>query len=161
MNLERDRTGGMTVIAVLNIVVGSIESFAGSVQLLDVHELWRLGDTIIVVARVGLGIPALAAGVVGIIAGIAMLTLRPWARVLSLAFSGCLTLMSVLLLILTSAFTPLIIPVLASIGSYDLSATNAGLTLFAVSYLALPLSYALVLSVVFRKSAWRAMFAQG
>jgi hypothetical protein len=151
----------MTVISVLNIVVGGIEILAGLVQLADVYDLLRLGDIIILVARVAFGLPILAAGVVGIIAGIAMLALRSWARALSLAFAGLLILTSVVLLILTAVFTPLVIPVLASIGPYDLSADNLGLILFTVIYVALPVTYALVLCVAFRKPAWRATFAKG
>lgn len=155
-DLEQHRTGGMTVIAVLTIVVGGIATLAGLCQLVDVPDLLRVGDIFILVARAAFGLPILAAGVVGIIAGIAILALRSWARAVSLVFGGLLFLMPVLLLILMSVFTPLIIPVLASIGSYDLSAGNPGLILFAGIYVALPVSYAVVLCVVFRKPAWRA-----
>ena len=158
--MEQHRTGGMTVIAVLTIVVGGIETLAGLCQLVDVPDLLRVGDIFILVARVAFGLPILAAGVVGIIAGIAILALRSWARAVSLVFGGLLFLTPVLLLILMSVFTPLIIPVFASIGSYDLSAANPGLILFAGIYVALPVSYAVVLCVVFRKPAWRATSAE-
>ena len=158
--MERHRTGGMTVIAVLDIVVGGFAIIAGLSQLADVYDLLRVGDIIILVARVAFGLPILAAGVVGIIAGIAMLALRSSARALSLVFGGLLILTPVLLLVLMAVFTPLIIPVLASIGTYDLSAGNRGLILFAGIYVALPVSYAVVLCVAFRKPAWRATFAK-
>jgi len=159
--LERHRTGGMTVIAVLTIVVGGIEALAGLVQLADVPDLLRVSDIIILVARLAFGLPILAAGVVGIIAGIAMLALRPSARTLSLVSGGLLILTPLLLLILMAVFTPLIIPVFALIGTHDLSATNLGLMLFTVIYVALPVSYGVVLCVAVRKPAWRATFAKG
>jgi hypothetical protein len=151
----------MTVIAVLTIVVGGIELLAGLVQLVDVLDQFRTDDAIILGIRAVFGLPTLAAGVVGITAGIATLALRPRARALSGAFGGLLILTSVVLLFLVSTLTPYVIPVLASVGSFDLSADSPALNLFMLIYVAVPVAYALVLFVAFSRPAWRATFAKG
>jgi hypothetical protein len=158
--LETHRTGGMTVIAVLNIVVGGIEILAGLFPLRGAYE-WGVDLFIIPAALVAFALLTLAAGAVGIIAGIGMLRLRSWARRLSLVFGGLLILASGGLLMLISVFTPFIIPIIASIGTYDPSSDLAAMILFTVIYVVLPVSYAFVLCIVFRMPAWRATFAQG
>lgn len=157
--MEQHRTGGMTVIAVLNIVVGGIEILAGLFPLRGALE-WGVDMFIIPAALVAFALLILAAGVVGIIAGIGMLRLRSSARRLSLMFGGLLILASVGLLMLISVFTPFIIPIIASIGSYDPSSDLVAMIPFTVVYLALPVSYAFVLFVVFNRPAWRATFAR-
>lgn len=160
INLERHRTGGMTVIAVLNIVVGGIEILAGLFPLRGAYE-WGVDLFVIPAALVAFALLVLAAGVVGIIAGIGMLRLRSWARRLSLAFSGLLILSAGGLLMLISIFTPFIMPIIASIGSYDPISDPAAMIPFTVTYLVLPVSYSFVLFVVFNRPAWRATFAKG
>ncbi len=159
--METHRTGGMTVIAVLDIVVGGTEILAGLFQLVGTVDMMPPSGSfgILETVRTAFALPILAAGVVGIIAGIGMLALRSWARTVSLAFSGLLILTSVFLLFLTSALTLLLLPVLASIDGSD--PTTAGLILFAVVYVALPVSYAFVLWIAFSRPAWRATFAKG
>jgi hypothetical protein len=158
--LERHRTGGMTVIAVLNIVVGGIEILAGLFPLRGAYE-WGVDFFVVPAALVAFALLTLAAGVVGIIAGIGMLRLRSWARRLSLVFGGLLILASGGLLMLISVFTPFIIPIIASIGTYDPNSNLAAMILFTVIYVVLPVSYAFVLCVVFHLPAWRATFAKG
>jgi hypothetical protein len=158
--LETHRTGGMTVIAVLNIVVGGIEILAGLFPLRGAYE-WGVDLLVIPAALVAFALLVLAAGVVGIIAGIGMLRLRSWARRLSLVFGGLLILASGGLLMLISVFTPFIMPIIASIGTYDPSADLAAMIPFTVTYVVLPVSYAFVLCVVFRRPAWQATFAKG
>jgi hypothetical protein len=150
----------MTVIAVLNIVVGGIEILAGLFPLRGAYE-WGVDLFVIPAALVAFALLVLAAGVVGIIAGIGMLRLRSWARRLSLAFSGLLILSAGGLLMLISIFTPFIMPIIASIGSYDPISDPAAMIPFTVTYLVLPVSYAFVLCVVFNRPAWRATFAKG
>ena len=158
--MERHRTGGMTVIAVLNIVVGGIEILAGLFPLRGAYK-WGVDLFVIPAALVASALLVLAAGVVGIIAGIGMLRLRSWARRLSLVFGGLLILASSGLLMLISVFTPFIMPIIASIGTYDPSADPAAMIVFTVTYLVLPVLYAFVLCVVFRRPAWQATFAKG
>jgi hypothetical protein len=143
--LERHRTGGMTVIAVLNIVVGGIEILAGLSQLPGAVMMYDPDLFIIPAALVAFALLVLAAGVVGIIAGIGMLRLRSWARRLSLVFGGLLILASGGLLMLISVFTPFIIPIIASIGTYDPSSDPAAMILFTVIYVVLPASHAFVI----------------
>jgi hypothetical protein len=149
MNLETHRTGGMIVIAVLNIVVGGIEILAGLFPLRGALE-WGVDMLIVPAALVAFALLIFAAGVVGIIAGIGMLRLRSWARRLSLVFGGLLILVSGGLLLLIAAFTPFIMPIIASIGTYDPTVDQAAMILFTVTYVVLPVFYACVLSVVFR-----------
>src|ERR1700719_2108583 len=85
--LERHRTGGIIVIAVLNIVVGGIEILAGLFALRGASE-WRVALFVVPAALVAFALLVLAAGVVGTIAAIGMLRLRSWARGLSLVFAG-------------------------------------------------------------------------
>ena len=65
------------------------------------------------------------------------------------------------LLFLMSVFTPFVVPLLATIGSYDLISSNLGMTLFGIIYVALPAAYAFVPWVAFSRPAWRATFAKG
>jgi hypothetical protein len=99
----------------------------------------------------------LATGIVGLIAGIGMFALRPWARALSLVYGG--------LLILSCVFSFFAVPILASIGSYDIGSIDAyglaRLIIFSVIYVVMPVPYSLVLCVVFHKPAWKAAFAKG
>jgi hypothetical protein len=65
------------------------------------------------------------------------------------------------LLMMISIFTPFIMPIIASIGSYDPISDPAAMIPFTVTYLVLPVSYSFVLFVVFNRPAWRATFAKG
>jgi hypothetical protein len=160
-SVERHRTGGMTAIAVFNIIFGSLEILKGLFHaigaLVLMFELLRIGAFDIPLARVAFSLLLLATGIVGLTAGIGLLALRPWARALSLAFAG--------LLILSSALSFLTVPILASIGTSDvgsLSSYNlARLIVFVVLYAIFPVAYSLLLCVVFHKPAWKTGFAKG
>jgi hypothetical protein len=159
--MESHRTGGMTAIAVLNIIFGGIGILNGLFNVLGalalMYELLRLGVFEIPVARSAFSLLTLATGIVALIAGIGMFALRPWARALSLVYA--------VLLILSCVFSFFAIPILASIGSYDIGSIDAyglaRLILFSVIYVVVPVPYALLLCVVFNKPAWKAAFAKG
>ena len=159
--MESHRTGGMTAIAVLNIIFGGLGILNGLFNVLGflalMYQLLRLGVFEIPVARVAFSVLTLATGIVGLIAGIGMFALRPWARPLSLVYGG--------LLILSCVFSFFIVPILASIGSYNIGSIDAyglaRLILFSIIYVVLPVPYALLLCVVFYKPAWKAAFAKG
>jgi hypothetical protein len=159
--MEGDRTGGMTAIAVLNTIFGGLGILNGLFNVLGsivlMHELLRLGVFEIPVARSAFSLLTLATGIVGLIAGLGMFALRPWARALSLVYGG--------LLILSSVFSFFIVPILASIGTYDIGSIDAyglaRLIIFCVIYVVLPVPYSLLLYIVFYKPAWRAAFAKG
>jgi hypothetical protein len=161
IGVEKYRTGGMTAIAVLNIVFGGIGILNGLFQLLGaiylMSELLRLDVLSIPIARLAFSVLILATGSVGLIAGIAIFKLRPWARALSLVYSG--------LLIVSSVFSYFAVPVIATIGTYDIGSISAdGLTrliIFCAMYVALPVPYALLLCVVFYKPARKATFERG
>jgi hypothetical protein len=91
-SVERHRTGGMTAIAVLNIILGGFVILNGLFHVLGylvlMYELLRLGVFEIPLARLAVSLPILATGIVGLIAGIGIFRLRPWARTLSLLFGG-------------------------------------------------------------------------
>jgi hypothetical protein len=97
----------------------------------------------------------LAAGGVGLISGVGMFTLRPWARGSSLVYAG--------LLITSSALSCFLVPIIASIGTYGFASLSAGslarLTIFILIYVGLPVAYSLLLCVVFYRPAWKAAFA--
>jgi hypothetical protein len=159
--VEKQRTSGMTTIAVLNIVVGVIVILSGLFQLLGAlalfWELLRMGIFDLPAIRLLFSFLLLATGIVGLIAGIGMLSLRPSARELSFVFAG--------LLILSAVFSFFTIPIIASIGTYNprsISAEGlARLVIFSVIYVVLPVSYALLLLVAFGRSAWKSAFAKG
>ena len=158
--MERQRTGGMTAVAVLNIVFGSIGILNGLFLIAGafflMHELSRLDVFQIPVARLAFALLALATGIVGLIAGIGILKLRSWARTLSLVYAGLLIALCVL-----SFFT---VPIIASIGTYDLRAIDgsglARLIVFAAIYLAIPVIYAPVLCIVCSTPTWKLAFAK-
>jgi uncharacterized membrane protein (DUF2068 family) len=159
--MEGHRTGGMTAIAVLNIIFGGLGILNGLFNVLGsltlMHELLRLGVFEIPMARSAFSLLTLATGIVGLIAGIGMFALRPWARALSLVYGG--------LLILSSVFAFFTVPILASIGTYDIASIDAyglaRLIIFSVIYVVLPVPYSLLLCAVFYKPAWKTAFANG
>ena len=159
--MEKCRTGGMTAIAVLNIILGGIGILNGLFLLLGafylMSELSRLGVFHIPVARLAFSLLILATGVVGIIAGIGIFRLRPWARALSLVYGG--------LLILSSVLSYFAVPIIATIGTYDIGSISADglarLIIFCAIYVVIPVPYSLLLGVVFYKPAWKAAFAKG
>ncbi len=159
--METHRTGGITAIAILNIILGAIVILGGLFQLLGaivfMYELLRLGAFEIPVGRLSFSLLLLATGIVGVIAGIDILGLRPRARLLSLLYAG--------LLILSAALSCFVIPILSAIGTYDFGSIDAygwaRLIIFGATYVALPVPYALLLCLVFCRPAWKTTFAKG
>jgi hypothetical protein len=151
--VESDRAGGMPAIAVLNIIVGGLEILAGLFQLLGaivlMLELSRQGVFHIPLVRLAFALLVLATGIVGLIAGIGLFSRRSWARPLSFVFAG--------LLILSAGFSCFLIPIIASIGTYDIGSLTtsalARLTLFAAIYVVVPVLYSLFLCATLRRSA--------
>lgn len=158
-SVEKRRSAGMTAIAVLNITLGALEILNGLFQLLGtlvlIYELLRLGVFEMPAARLMFSLLLMATGIIGLIAGTGMLTLRPSARALSLVFGG--------LLIFSSVCSFFVVPIIASIGSYDIRSLSIEglerLVLFGVLDVVLPVSYSIVLFVVFSRSDWKATFA--
>jgi hypothetical protein len=160
-SVEKHRTGGMIAIAILNIILGVLEILNGLFQLTVVLTLiynqLQLGFFEMPGASLAFSLLLLATGTVGLIAGIGMLALHPWARTLSLVFGG--------LLIVSSAASYFIVPIIASIGTYDLGSISAEglarLIVFSTVDVILPVPYALILFVVFSKPLWKSTFAKG
>jgi hypothetical protein len=123
--MERQRTGGMTAIAVLNIIFGGLDILNGLFLVLGAFAL-------------------------GIFA------LRPWGRSWSLAYG--------LLLMLSSAISFSAVPIIASIGTYDIGSLSAyglaRLIIFGALYVAFPAPYALLLYFVFYKPPRRPTFGK-
>jgi hypothetical protein len=69
------------------------------------------------------------------------------------------------LLILSSVVSYLAVPIIATIGTYDIGSISADglirLIIFGAIYVALPVPYSILLCVVFYKPAWKATFARG
>jgi len=69
------------------------------------------------------------------------------------------------LLIASSVFACFIVPILNTIGTYDIGSIPAAglarLIVFGFIYVAFPLPYSIVLCVVFCAPAWKAAFAKG
>jgi hypothetical protein len=159
--VEKHRTGGMTAIAVLNIAVGVIVILGGLFQLLFAltltYELLRMGAFELPAMRFMFAFLILATGILGLIAGIRMLSLHPSARALSLVFAG--------LLVVSAVLSYFAIPIITSIGTYDLRSISAEgsvrLIIFCVVYVVLPVSYGVILFVVFSRPSWKVAFAKG
>ena len=159
--MEKNRTVGMTAIAVFNVILGGIGVLDGLFLLLGALsltvELLRIGAFSIPVARLAFSLLMLSTGGVGLVAGIGILKLRPWAPAMSLAYAG--------LLILAAVLSYLIVPVIATIGTYDIGSINADglarLIIFGAIYVGLPVPYSVLLCIVFCKPAWKATFARG
>jgi hypothetical protein len=159
-SVEKRRSGGMTATAVFNMALGVLEILNGLFQLIGalvlIRELLRLGVFEGPPARLIFSLLLLATGIVGLVAGIGVLARRPSARTLSLMFGG--------LLILSSVCSFFVVPIIATIGTYDIrSLSTEGLVrlvVFALIYVALPVSYSIFLFVVFSRSDWRAAFAR-
>jgi len=163
-SVERRRTGGMTAIAVLNIVFGGLGILNGLHLVLGflalMYELLRLGVFEIPIARWAFSLLILATGIVGLVAGIGILMLRPWARALSLVYGG--------LLIFSCVGSFVAVPIIATIGTYDVRSIDAyglvRLIIYSVIYIVIPVilvPYSLILFVVFYKPAWKVTFAKG
>jgi len=160
-SVEPHRTGGMIVVAVLNMIFGCIGILNGlllvAVVVTLMSRLAELGVPQIQVVRAGFAITALATGVLGVIAGIGVALLRPWGRTLSLIYGG--------LLIVIGVLSRFLVPLIASIGSYDVRTIDTtGLTrliVFGAIYLALPVIHAPALFIAFSRPAWKAAFAKG
>lgn len=158
--MEKRRSGGMTAIAVVNIALGLLEILNGLFQLLGslvlIRELMRLGVFERPPARLMFSFMLVATGTVGLIAGIGVIALRRSARTLSLVFGG--------LLILSSVWSFFVVPIVASIGTYDIRSLSADglarLILFSVIYVALPVVYSIFLFVVFSSPNWKAAFSK-
>ncbi|HSZ66556.1 MAG TPA: hypothetical protein VK825_10150 [Xanthobacteraceae bacterium] len=158
--MERQRTGGMTAIAVLNIIFGGVEILNGLYLVLGasalMYELSRLDVFQIPVARLAYALLILATGIVGLIAGIGIFAPRPWGRALSLVYG--------LLLMFSAALSFFAVPVIASIGTYDIGSLSADglarLIIFGVIYVVFPAPYALLLYFVFYKPPRRPTFGK-
>jgi hypothetical protein len=150
----------MTAIAVFNIFLGGLDILNGLYLVLGfialMYELLRLDLFEIPIARLAFALLILATGIAGLIAGIGIFRLRPSARALTLVFGG--------LLIFSSAVSFFAVPIMASIGSYDVGLLGAydlaRLIIFSVMYVVLPVPYSLILSVVFYKPEWMTTFAK-
>ena len=158
--METHRTGGMTAIAVLSIILGGLEILNGLFRLCGtlvlIYELLRLDVFELPTARLVFSLLILATGIVGVIAGFGTLALRPWARALSLVFGG--------LLILSAVSSYFIVPIISSLGTYDLRSLDAQglarLIIFGLVDVVLPVSYAPLLFVVFSRPAWKTAFGK-
>jgi hypothetical protein len=158
--VEKRRSGGMTAIALANIALGVLEILNGLFQLIGslvlIHELLRLSVFEMPAARLLFPFMLIATGIVGLVAGIGILSLRPSARTLTLVFGG--------LLIVSAVCSFFVVPIISSIGSYDIRSISAAglarLILFGVLYVALPVAYSILLFVIFSRSDWKAAIAK-
>jgi hypothetical protein len=154
----------MIAVAVLNICFGLLVILMGLFLALGVmallYEQSRLGVFELPVARSAFAILVLVTGVIGLVAGIGMFGLRPWARDLSLAFAVLLIVCCVL-----SFFLVPIIGSIGTIGTSDLRAIDAfglvRLAVFSAIFIAIPAIYAPILCIAFSRPAWKAAFAKG
>jgi hypothetical protein len=157
----------MTAIAVLNIIVGSLMILTGLFRLFGscvlVYELLKF-DAFgmsalfqLVVPRFAFAFLVLATGIAGVIAGKVIFRLRHWARTLSLVFAA--------LLIASAVSSYFIVPIIATIGTYNISSIDifglVRLIIFSTIYVILPVTYCIVLWIVFHKPTWRHTFAKG
>jgi hypothetical protein len=150
----------MTATAVLSIFFGSVGILNGVYLLLGavvmLYELLRFGIFMIPMARFAFAFLILGTGIVGLIAGVGVLRLRSWARPLSLVYAG--------LLIFSCVCSFFSLSIISTIGTYDIRTVNgydlARLIVFSVVHILIPLSYSLLLTIVFYRPGWKAAFAK-
>jgi hypothetical protein len=155
--MQQHRTSGMTATAFLTTIFGGLVLFNGLWRAIHtvsgVSDLWREGaldypaGNILAVALLVLpNLLMLAAGIVGIIAGIGTFLLCTWARLLSLAFAAL------------SAVLPV-----ASYAGVILFWDGAHVTprfgIFNMICSVIAVFYSVVLFVAFNKRAWKITFA--
>jgi uncharacterized membrane protein (DUF2068 family) len=143
----------MTALAVLNIVFGGLGIASGLLRvprsIVLMYESWRLNVLMFSTTSGALiALLILAAGVVGLIAGIGIFALRPWARTLSLVYGG---------LFVFSSVVSFAASIVSSHGAYDVTI----IMILVVMYVAIPVAYALVLFLAFQRPGWKATFADG
>jgi ABC-type polysaccharide/polyol phosphate export permease len=151
----------MIAVAVLNICFGVLVILMGLFLALGVmallYEQSRLGVFELPVARTAFAVLVLVTGIIGLVAGIGIFSLRPSARALSLAFA--------VLLIVCCALSFFLVPIIGSIGTYDLRTIDAfnlvRLAAFSAIFIAIPVIYAPILCIAFNKRAWKTVFAEG
>ena len=157
----KERTGGMTVIGVLNLVFGGLGILSALFEVLA--ALVGIRRSILIEGFMGIpGISgneetimlkllefalfALAVSTVGVIAGIGIFRMRPWARAASLIYAGLWAL---------NAGVLLLFPVQAPKPDANASATIIG----HVVGICFGLSYPIILFILFQKPNWKAAFA--
>jgi len=150
----------MTAIAVINIVFGAIGILNGLYLVIGyavlIYQLTRLGVFELPMARAVFADLVLSTGIVGLAAGIGILRLRPWARMLSLAYGG--------LLLLSCVCSFVAVPIISTIGTYDIGSISGfglvRLIIFSAIYIVIPVPYSIILWALFYRPAWRTTFAK-
>lgn len=157
----KERTGGMTVIGVLNLVFGGLGFISALFEVLAALAGIRRA----ILTEGFMGIPgisadketimlkmlecalfALAVSTVGVIAGIGIFRMRAWARAASLIYAGLWALNAGILLLF---------PVQAATPDANASATIIG----HVVGICFGLAYPIILFILFQKPNWKAAFA--
>jgi hypothetical protein len=159
-NVERRRTGGMTAVAIVNMIFGGIGILNGlllvAVMVTLLREEARLGVLEIQVARSAFAITALATGFIGLISGIGIFILRPWGRMLGLAYG--------VLLLVICVLSFFLVPLIASIrtnGFHASDTTNfVRLIVFGTIYAGVPVIYAPLMLFAFSRPTWKAAFSK-
>ena len=157
--MDRRRTARLTAIVVPSIALGGLEILNGLYQLAGSFELMfeflRLGFFEIPAGRLTFSLLILTIGVLGLTAGVGMLARRPWARVLSLVFGG--------LLIVSAVLSFFMVPIIATIGTYDVRSIGGyalmRLIIYSAIYVLFPALYSVVLFIVVRSPVWKIAFS--
>lgn len=157
----RERTSGMTAIGVLNLVFGGLGIISALFEVLAALAGIRRAILIegfmgipgistdqraIMLKMLEFALFALAASSVGAVAGIGILRMAAWARVVSLVYAGLWALNAGILLVF---------PVQAATPEADASGAVIGL----VVGICFGLSYPIILFILFQKPNWKAAFA--
>jgi hypothetical protein len=158
----KKRTGGMTVIGVLNLVFGGLGIISALFEVLAALAGIRRAIVIegfmgipgisadqraIMLKMLEFALFALAVSTVGVIAGIGIFRMRAWTRAASLIYAGLWALNAGILLFF---------PVQATTPDANVSATIIG----RVVGICFSLSYPIILFTLFQKPNWKAAFAR-
>jgi len=148
--MNKTRTKGMTAVAVVNFVFGALGVFAGLWAMMTFHAVMSrsLTDgktTQVAMAGLGMALYGVACGIVAIIAGIGVLKLAPWGRILSLSYAG---------LSIVSSVVSLFMPTIESS-----SAPGAGVWIGKTIGFLLGMIYPAILFIVFRRPHWKEAFS--
>jgi|GEM_PF-1476037 len=150
--MNKTRTGGMTAIAVLNLVFGAILALTNLWVMMGLHAVMSRSfagaeATAAAMTRLGMSLYYVVCGAVAIVAGVGVLKVAPWGRILSLAYAG---------LIIPGYVIDIFLPTIgeSSDGGLVLGAKIIGSIIGSVFWMIYPV----ILLIVFQKPSWKEAF---
>jgi len=139
----------MTVIALLNMVFGGYGMIVGLYGVTLAHAMFSSSLRMsafsqllhLLIVALGFSVLVLATGIIGLVAGISIFSLRPWARALSLLYGALFVVTGITSSVINNVASP-----------------DQSMVLAIATTLVIYLPYPIILYVVFYKPTWKATF---